>query len=65
MFVQAQSKQRFGEIHTPYISLDAILCVEQGHGEVVNVKMTNGEELVVSGEPAKRLWAYVQEHTLR
>jgi hypothetical protein len=65
MFVKAMSKQKFGEQHTPFINVDQIATVELGHQGNVNVKMSNGEELVVPADQAKLLIGYLEKNQLR
>lgn len=68
MFIRAQSKQRFGDLREPYINVDLIVSAEIGHaqtGEVLNVKLANGEEMIVSGENATRFLAYLEQNQLR
>jgi hypothetical protein len=61
MFVRAISKQRFGDVKEPYINLDQVVTVEVGHDNNVQVRLSNGDELVVSGEHATRLLAYLEK----
>jgi hypothetical protein len=61
MFVRATSKQRFGDVKEPYINLDQVVTVEVGHEGNVQVRLSNGDELVVSGERATRLLAYLEK----
>ena len=66
MFVKAQSKQRFGDLKEPYVNIDEMVSAEFGHdANLVNIKMSDGEEMVVKGDAAKRLMAYLEEHTLK
>lgn len=66
MFVKAQSKQRFGEFREPYVNIDEMISAEIGHEQgTVNIKMSDGEEMVVKGDAAKHLMAYLEEHALK
>lgn len=65
MYIQAQSKQRFGESKTPFLCLEHIVTVELGHDGNVNAKMSNGEEFVIPAEQAKLLIAHVEKNQLR
>jgi len=66
MFVKAQSKQRFGEFREPYINIDELVSAEIGHEQgIINIKMSDGEEMVVKGDAAKHLMAYIEEHALK
>jgi hypothetical protein len=64
MYVRAQSKQRFGETKECYVNLEQIAIIEIGHEGNINVRMSNDEEMVVAGERAKLLLAWVQENQL-
>jgi len=65
MFVRAKSKQRFGDVKEPYVNIDAIATVEIGHeAGTLDIKMNNGDELVVIGEHCPKLLAYLDERTL-
>jgi hypothetical protein len=64
MWVRAVSKQRFGEMKQPYLHLECIASVEVGHDGNMNIKMSNGEEFVVSGASAKTLLAFIEENTM-
>ncbi len=64
MFVRGQSKQRFGDVKEPYVNVDQIVTVEIGHEGHVNVKLSNDEEMLVAGENAKRLLAYLEKNQL-
>jgi hypothetical protein len=66
MFVKAESKQRFGDLKEPYANIDQMVSAEPGHGEgIVNIRMSGGEEMVVKGDAAKKLIAYLEEHSLK
>jgi hypothetical protein len=64
MYVKAQSKQRYGESKDSFINLDQIATIEIGHDGNILVKMSNEEEMVVAGQRAKLLLAWVEENQL-
>jgi hypothetical protein len=64
MYVRAQSKQRYGEAKECFINIDQIAVVEIGHEGNINLKMSNDEEMMVSGDRAKLLLAWVQDNQL-
>ncbi len=66
MFVKAQSKQRFGDLREPYVNIDEMISAEPGHDQgTVNIKMSDGEEMLVKGDAAKHLMQYLEEHALK
>ncbi len=66
MFVKAQSKQCFGDQRQPYVNVDQIVAADVGHdASLINVKLSDGTEMSVMGEDAKKLLVYLQEHELR
>jgi hypothetical protein len=64
MFVRGKSKQRFGDVKEPYINVDQIVSVEIGHEGNVNAKLSNNEEVLIAGEYAKRLLAYLEQNQI-
>ena len=64
MYVKAKSKQRFGEHKECYIHVDQIAIVEIGHEGNIVVKMSNDEEMTVSGERARLLMAWIEADQL-
>jgi len=64
MYVKAQSKQRFGEHKECYVNLDQIAIIEIGHEGNIVVKMSNDEEMTVSGPRAQLLLAWVEANQL-
>lgn len=64
MWVRALSKHKFGDVKEPFVNIDQIATVELGHGQNLNVKLSNGEEMVVSNEHAVRLLQFVQEQSI-
>jgi len=64
MYVKAQSKQRFGEHKESYINLDQIAIIEIGHEGNIVVRMSNDEEMTVSGPRAQLLLAWVEANQL-
>jgi len=64
MYVKATSKQRFGEHKECYIHLDQVAVVEIGHEGNIVCKMSNDEEMVVTGERARLLLAWVEANQL-
>ena len=64
MYVKAQSKQRFGDQKQCYIHLDQIAIIEVGHEGNIVCKMSNNEEMVVSGPSAQLLIAWVESNQL-
>jgi len=64
MYVKAQSKQRFGEHKECYIHLDQISVVEIGHEGNILCKMSNNEEMIVSGPRAQLLLAWIESNQL-
>ena len=64
MYVKAQSKQRFGEHKECYIHLDQVAVVEIGHEGNIVCKMSNDEEMIVSGPRAQLLLAWVEANQL-
>ena len=65
MFVRGISKQRFGDVKEPYVNIDQIITVEVGHDNNVQVKLSNQEELIVAGDQAKKLLAYLEQNQLK
>jgi hypothetical protein len=65
MYIHGQSKHKFGDLKAPFINIHLIASIEQGHEGNLNVKMANAEELVVTGEDARKLLAYVEKNMLR
>jgi len=64
MFVRGLSKQRFGDLKEPYINIDQIVTVEIGHEGNAQVKLSDGEELVVAGEHAKKLLSFLEKNQM-
>jgi len=65
MFVRAETKQRFGDAKIIYLNINHIVSVEPGHDFNINLRMSNNEELVVSGEEAKKLAAWLDRNRLQ
>ncbi len=61
MFVRGMSKQRFGDVKEPYINIDQIVTVEIGHENNVQVKLSDGEEMIVAGDEAKKLLTFLEK----
>ena len=64
MYVKAQSKQRFGEHRECYINLDQVAIIETGHEGNIVCKMSNDEEMTVSGPRAQLLLAWIESNQL-
>jgi hypothetical protein len=64
MWVKALSKHKFGEQKEPYVNIDQIVSVELGHGQNLNVRLSNGDEMVVSNAHAERLLQFIQEQSI-
>ena len=64
MYVKAQSKQRFGEHKECYVNIDQIAIIEIGHEGNIVVKMSNDEEMIVSGPRAQLLLAWIESNQL-
>ena len=64
MYVKAQSKQRFGEHKECYVNLDQISVIEIGHEGNILLKMSNEEEMTISGERARLLMAWIEANQL-
>lgn len=64
MFVRGMSKQRFGDVKEPYINIDQIVTVEIGHEHNVQVKLSDGEEMIVAGDEAKKLLTFLEKNRL-
>jgi hypothetical protein len=64
MYVKAQSKQRFGETKESFVNLDQISVIEIGHEGNIVLKMSNDEEMVVTGPRAKLLLAWIEANQL-
>jgi hypothetical protein len=64
MWVKALSKHKFGEQKVPYINIDEIVSVEMGHDHNLNVRMSNGDEMVVSNAHAMKLMQYIHEQSI-
>ena len=64
MWVKALSKHKFGEQKVPYINIDQIVSVEMGHDHNLNVRMSNGDEMVVANGHAERLIQFIQEQSI-
>jgi len=66
MFVKAQSKQRFGELRTPFINVNHIVTAEIAHdNKSVSVKLSNNEDYLVAGDQAPKLLAYLEANLLK
>ena len=64
MYVKATSKQRFGEHKECYIHLDQVAVIEIGHEGAIVCKMSNDEEMIVTGQRAQLLLAWVEANQL-
>ena len=64
MYVKAQSKQRFGDQKESYVNIDQISVIEIGHEGNILLKMSNQEEMTVSGPRAALLLAWVESNQL-
>ena len=64
MWVKALSKHKFGEQKEPYINIDQIVSVEIGHDHNINVRMSNGDEMVVANAYAEKLMRYIREQSI-
>ena len=64
MWVKALSKHKFGEQKEPYINIDQIVSVEIGHDHNINVRMSNGDEMVVANAYAEKLMQFVREQSI-
>jgi hypothetical protein len=64
MWVKALSKHKFGELKEPFVNIDQIATVELGHDHNLNVKLSNGEEMVVSNDHARKLLQFIQEQSI-
>ena len=64
MYIRAQSKQRFGDTKESYVNIDQVAVIEIGHEGNINLKMSNAEEMTISGERAKIMLAWVEANQL-
>lgn len=64
MWVKALSKHKFGEQKEPYINIDQIVSIELGHDHNINVRMSNGDEMVVAAAHAQKLMQFVHEQSI-
>jgi hypothetical protein len=66
MFIRALVKPRFGEAVEPFINLDHIITATVGHDQSrLVLKMTNNEEILITGEHAQMLMKLLQEKELK